>query len=145
MSGRRRVERPVSAGGIVTRTGSNGVEVLLCGRASPPLWALPKGTPESGETREETALREVSEETGLELRAEGFVDHIDYWFVRSSDRVRCHKTVYFYLMSPTGGDIALHDAEFDDVRWFAAPDALKTMTYGNEAKVVEKGLSMASE
>ena len=145
MSGRRRVERPVSAGGIVTRTGSNGVEVLLCGRASPPLWALPKGTPESGETREETALREVSEETGLELRAEGVVDHIDYWFVRSSDRVRCHKTVYFYLMSPTGGDIALHDAEFDDVRWFAAPDALKTMTYGNEAKVVEKGLSMASE
>ena len=145
MSGRRRVERPVSAGGIVTRTGSNGVEVLLCGRASPPLWALPKGTPESGETREETALREVSEETGLEVRAEGFVDQIDYWFVRSSDRVRCHKTVYFYLMSPTGGDIALHDAEFDDVRWFAAPDALKTMTYGNEAKVVEKGLSMASE
>ncbi len=120
------------------------LEVVLCGRTSPELWALPKGTPDAGETREQTALREVCEETGLEVKTDGFIECIQYWFVRPSDRARCHKTVLYYLMSPTGGDVALHDHEFDDVRWFPVGEALKTMTYENEAKVVEKGLSMAS-
>ena len=47
-------------------------------------------------------------------------------------------------MTPVGGDISLHDDEFDDVKWFPAEQALKTMTYSNEAKVVEKGLAVAS-
>ena len=144
MGRRRRVEKLVSAGGVVCREGASGLEVLLCGRNSPPIWALPKGTPDPGETREQVALREVSEETGLEVRTEGFIGSIDYWFVRPPDGVRCHKTVYFYLMSATGGDISRHDQEFDDVRWFPDGEALKVMTYGNEVKVVEKGLSMAS-
>ena len=49
------------------RPARSGVEIVLCGRGAPPIWALPKGTPEPGETREQTALREASEETGLEL------------------------------------------------------------------------------
>ena len=64
--------------------------------------------------------------------------------MRHSDGVRCHKTVTFYLMSATGGDTLEHDHEFDEVRWFPVSEALKTMTYENEAKVVEKGFSMAS-
>ena len=145
MRGRQRVERLVSAGGVVCRSGEDEVEVVLCGRNSPPLWALPKGTPDPGETHEQTALREVSEETGLAVETDGFIDSIDYWFVRPSDKVRCHKTVFFYLMSPTGGDIALHDREFDKVRWFPAREAQRTMTYGNEVEIVAKGLSMASK
>ena len=144
MRPRARVERPVSAGGVIYRDSGSGVDVLLCGRHSPAIWALPKGTPDPGETREQTAVRETSEETGLEVDLEGFIDSIDYWFVRASDRVRCHKTVYFYRMSVAGGDIAGHDAEFDEVRWFPIEQALKNMTYGNEAKVVEKGLAVAS-
>ena len=145
MSRRQRVEKLVSAGGVVFRDGEGGIQVVLCGRDSPPIWALPKGTPEPGETREQVALREVSEETGLEVQAESFIDSIDYWFVRPPDGVRCHKTVFYYLMSAKGGDISQHDREFDHVRWFPAGEALKVMTYGNEVKVVEKGLSMASE
>ena len=64
--------------------------------------------------------------------------------MRHSDGVRCHKTVTFYLMSATGGDLSLHDREFDDVQWFPTGEALTVMTHGNEVKVVEKGLSMAS-
>ena len=134
----------MSAGGVVYRTGDNGPEVVLCGRNPPVLWALPKGTPDPEEDREQTAIREVGEETGLQVRIEGLIDKIQYWFVRSSDGVRCHKTVYFYLMSAVGGDLSQHDHEFDEVRWFPASGALKSMTYESEAKVVEKGLSMAS-
>ncbi len=147
----RRVVNLVSAGGVVYRRGGHGLEVVLCGRearsddGSPALWALPKGTPDPGETREETALREVTEETGLEVETEAFLGAIDYWFVRPSDRARCHKTVYYYLMTAVGGDVSLHDHEFDDVRWFGSEDVLEAMTYENEARIVEKSFSLAAE
>ena len=49
-------------------------------------WTLPKGTPNAGETTEQTALREVAEETGLEVRITGPLDSIEYWFVQSAGR-----------------------------------------------------------
>lgn len=55
----------ISAGGVVLWPGQHEVEVLMCGRTADGLWALPKGTPEEGETLDETALREVREETGV--------------------------------------------------------------------------------
>ena len=139
----KRVEHLASAGGVVRRAGRDGGEVVLCGRQRPPVWGLPKGTPEPGETAEQTAIREVGEETGLQVRIEELIDSIEYWFVRHSDGVRCHKTVTFYLMSATGGDTSEHDHEFDEVRWFPATEALKTLTYPSEAGVVEEGISMA--
>ena len=135
----------VSAGGVVYRTGDNGVEVIICGRTSPPIWGLPKGTPEAGESREQTALREVNEETGLDVVNDEFIDAIDYWFVRSQDGARCHKTVYFYLMSPTGGDVSRHDREFDVVRWIPVEEALDTLTYPDEVRIVQKGVALVAQ
>jgi 8-oxo-dGTP pyrophosphatase MutT (NUDIX family) len=143
MAGKQQVEKLESSGGVVYRTKERGVEVLLCGRNSPLIWALPKGTPEPGESREQTAAREVGEETGLNVETDRFIGNIQYWFTRPTDRARCHKTVYFYLMNVTGGDVTRHDREFDRVQWFPLNEALKAMTYENEAKIVEKGLSMA--
>ena len=64
------------------------------------------------ETLEETALREVQEETGLEPVIEERIRSIDYWFSSKDDDVRYHKTVHFYLMRAIGGDTSLHDPEF---------------------------------
>ena len=66
---------------------------------------------------------------------------IEYWFVRTQDRVRCHKTVHFYLMIPTGGDFSCHDPEFDDVHWWPEAEALNIMTHSNEVELVKKGAS----
>ena len=139
----REVERIESAGGVVYRPVAGAFDIVLCGRKDPPLWALPKGTPDTGESTEETALREVGEETGLQVEVLGYIGNISFWFVRPAERVRFHKTVHFFLMEATGGDTAHHDHEFDEVRWFPAPEALEAMTYGNEAEIVQKGLSMA--
>ena len=140
MSQKQRVEKLVSAGGVVYRDNGGRAEVVICGRASPRTWGLPKGTPNPGESREQTALREVREETGLEVEIDRFVGTVEYWFFRAA--VRCHKTVYYYLMSPTGGDLSLHDHEFDEVRWLPVSKALEALTYDNEVRIVEKSLSL---
>ncbi|MSQ22167.1 MAG: NUDIX hydrolase [Dehalococcoidia bacterium] len=138
-----RIEHQVSAGGVVYRETEGQLEVVLCGRKSPLLWALPKGTPDQGESIEQTALREVREETGLDAAIQTPLGFIEYWFSRTQDGVRCHKKVHFYLMVPTGGDPSLHDPEFDLVRWFAEQEALKAMSYASEVAIVKKALLAA--
>lgn len=145
MQRKRSVKQLVAAGGMVYRRGDKGIEVAVCERKMPSLLALPKGTPDDGETREQTALREVNEETGLDVDIEAFIEAIDYWFSPRDEDVRFHKTVYFYLMRPTGGDVSRHDHEFDAVAWVPVEDAMKTLTYGSEVTVVQKGLSMVSQ
>ena len=137
-----------SMGGVVTRVCGDDVEVVICGFDAQPghvVWGLPKGTPEDGETREQTALREVTEETGLQVNIEEFVDSIDYCFERYGDGAACHKVVHFYLMSANGGDLSLHDHEFDYVRWLPVSDALRTLTYDNEVQVVKNALHLISK
>lgn len=135
---RPRVEHLVSAGGVVYRLADSRMEVVLCGRADPPMWSLPKGTPDAGETLEETALREVQEETGLDVRIVAPLGSIEYWFYRGD--VRCHKTVHYNLMEPVGGSVDRHDPEFDMVQWFDADRALECVTYPNDAQVVRRAI-----
>ncbi len=143
-----KTQRVTSAGGVVVRYGESGdgdLEVLICGRNSDHLWALPKGTPEPGETLEQTALREVREETGVEVEQTGTVGEIRYWFSRPQEGVRYLKTVYHYLMRPIGGHPGLHDHEFDEVRWCPADEALKLLTYQNEVKILRLAIDLAHE
>jgi 8-oxo-dGTP pyrophosphatase MutT (NUDIX family) len=140
-----RTERVVSAGGVVLRNGDHGPEVLLCGRTADKLWALPKGTPEQGESLEETAKREVREETGVEVEVTGMVGEIKYWFSRPQEGVRYYKTVRHYRFRPIGGDPSLHDHEFDDVRWFPVEEAQRLMTYKNETNMLRQALAQVAD
>ena len=98
----------VSAGGLVFRRSGDLVETLLCARLrhgyprddAPLTWRLPKGTPEPGETVEETARREVQEETGVHVNVVAPITSIRYFFVGHDDGVRYDKMVHFYLMEP---------------------------------------------
>ena len=136
-----RVEQAVSAGGVVFRHGEAGVEFVLCGRVHENLWALPKGTPEAGETIEQTARREVTEETGLGVTIVGDLGSIEYVFARPAQGVRFEKTVHHFLMKPDGsGSVDTHDHEYDRVEWFAAAEALRLMTHRNEATIVRRAL-----
>ena len=136
---RPRVERAVSAGGVVYRRDPD-LEVVICGRNSDGVWGLPKGTPDEGETIEQTALREVSEETGLDVEIVGKIGVVEYWFAREG--VRYHKWVHHFLMQSTGGDTSQHDLEYDKVEWRPIEDALRTLTFRNEANRGEKARDM---
>ena len=121
------------------RKGTGGqFEVVLCGRTRVASWNLPKGTPDPGESMEETALREVQEETGLEVEIEQQLGAIEYWFAAPGRSVRYHKRVHFYLMGARGGSPDDHDPEFDVVRWFPIGEAMDALTYANEADVVRR-------
>jgi len=115
-------------------------EIVVVHRRAPILWALPKGTPDSGETLEETALRETREETGLEVEIESPISSIRYFFVRGSTRF--NKSVHFFLMRPIDGALELHDEEFDEVRWAPASEALALLTHATERSVVERAMAL---
>lgn len=128
----------MSAGGVVYRRDGGQIEIVLVARPRHQLWALPKGTPEPGETIEETAIREVIEETGLQVQIEREIGSINYWYAIAEEKVRVHKVVHHYLMTPTGGDVSLHDHEYDVVDWFDIHEALTRMSYQNERTIVEQ-------
>jgi bis(5'-nucleosidyl)-tetraphosphatase len=134
------VQRAVSAGGIVYRVTELGPEFAICGRDSDGVWGLPKGTPNPGESLEQTAVREVEEETGLRVRVIDKIGVIEYWFSREGTRF--HKWVHYYLMEAVGGDTSAHDVEYDRVEWFPAEVAVKTLTFKNEVEVAQKALAL---
>ena len=135
-SGKMPVERAVSAGGVVVMDGAFGPEVMICGRDSDGVWGLPKGTPDEGESLEEAALREVSEETGLKVEIVKKVGVVEYWFAHEG--VRYHKWVHHYLMRSTGGNTANHDAEYDRVEWVPIDEAIRTLTFDNDKNMVRQ-------
>ena len=156
---RSRTIRTYSAGGVVFRlaamhsldptfvTEQNNVgqtstvgedeqfmEVVLVGRSHAGIWALPKGTPQPGETIEQVAVREVQEETGLQVHLIAYIGSISYTFMR--EQVRYHKQVRHFLMEAIGGDTSLHDHEYDLVEWFPLAEACRRLTYQNEVNIL---------
>jgi 8-oxo-dGTP pyrophosphatase MutT (NUDIX family) len=113
-------------------------QVILVGRAADDFWVLPKGTPEHGETTEQVALREVTEETGIQTRIVGKLGSIRYSFSRQGRRYS--KEVLYFLMEAIGGDVSLHDHEYDDARWFALDSAAEHLAYTNEANVLRRAI-----
>jgi 8-oxo-dGTP pyrophosphatase MutT (NUDIX family) len=110
------------------------MEVALVGRRHAGIWSLPKGTPRPGETIEQVAMREVQEETGLQVRLIAYIGSISYSFIR--DQIRYYKQVRHFLLEAIGGDTALHDHEYDIVSWFPLPEACRRLTYQNEVNIL---------
>jgi 8-oxo-dGTP pyrophosphatase MutT (NUDIX family) len=130
----------VSAGGVVyRRENDDAIDLALAARRTRRgqlAWGLAKGAIELGESDEQATVREVLEETGLEAEVEADLGDIRYFYVWESVRVR--KRVHFFLMRATGGDVANHDTEMEDVRWFPLATAIKRAAYKGEREVIER-------
>lgn len=120
------------------------LEIALIATRSGTRWQLPKGTCESGETAEQTALREVLEEVGLQTECEGFLQAIEYWYwdtYRKETPELVHKRVDFFLLRVTGGELSDASIEVDSTAWFTPADALRVLTFPGEREVVQTALA----
>lgn len=130
-----------SAGGVVYRGTWPDVDVALTMPRFRSVWTLPKGMIERGETPEQAALREVREESGLAGRIVAPLLQTHYSFYTAGRTVRVSKTVHFFLVECTGGDIERHDGEVSAVAWFPLRDALSTLAYRGEREVARRAIS----
>ncbi len=132
-----------SAGGVVLD--ADQAMVALIGRLDRRgrlLWSLPKGHIEEGETPEQTAVREVAEETGISSTVLRPLGTIDYWFV--ADNRRIHKTVHHFLQQATDGELSDADVEVTEVAWVALDELDERLAYADERRLVRKAREMLS-
>jgi 8-oxo-dGTP pyrophosphatase MutT (NUDIX family) len=131
-------QRQVSAGGVAFRRNKGTVRVALIRVGEPSRWQLPKGHLDDDETPEQTAMREVREETGVDCELLGKIGTIDYWFYKTQDggKVRLHKYVHFFLMKYQSGSIRDHDEEVDEARWVEIEEAIRMLTFKDERRMV---------
>ena len=112
-----------AAGGVVYRRTAEGAQVLLI-RDRYGKIALPKGKEEPGETPEETAVREIAEETGIEARIEELLEETHYAYEKG-DGTMVDKTVRFYLLEATGGALRVQQEEIGDAHWVSPEEAIR--------------------
>ena len=134
-----------SSGGVLFRKENGQTNIALIARRDRSIWCLPKGIIEAGESPEQTAEREVAEETGLKGEIVEKIGEVTYWYWSKTDRIRYFKTVHFYLMKHLGGNINEHDFEVEEARWFPIDEALQIMTFENERNIVSKATEMLKE
>lgn len=130
---RTSVLQQFSAGGLVVD--ERGCILLIRTRnlRNLPVWTLPKGTLQAGETTAEAALREVREETGYECEVVRALGPVIYWFHRDGQRIK--KTVDWFLMRPVQ-KVGEHDQEVDEVRWADRADAASRLRYESDRRLV---------
>ena len=138
------MRREFSAGGVLVRRLQGRWVVAAIRPAGKPrgVWALPKGRIDEGERGEETALREVAEETGARGRSLGKLGDVRYWFNWEGERV--FKVVSFFLVRYEGGRLGdvppEHRHEVAEVRWLPLADAPRLLAYGGERDMARKAL-----
>jgi 8-oxo-dGTP pyrophosphatase MutT (NUDIX family) len=136
--------REVSAGGVVVRKGE--VLVIVPTRRAADgshVLGLPKGHLDDGETILQAAIREVREETGVEVELVQELGEVRYWYVR--DRRKVAKSVHFFLFGYRGGDPADHDEEVLEARWMGLAEAQKALTYAGEREMVGRALAICQQ
>lgn len=139
--GRRRTRsgriEEVSSGGLVIDDFGGDVRGILIGkhdRRGRLVWSLPKGHVELGETLEETAVREIEEETGVRSEVEHQLGEVDYWFMLHGEKI--HKTVHHFLLRFVSGELSDWDREVVEVAWVPLDEIHDRLAHPDERRLV---------
>ena len=144
---RPRPQVEVSAGGLVLSLKDPQLVALIShknrgGRAD---WCIPKGHVEPGENLAQTAVREISEETGIDAEVIEKLGEITYTFKIGQQRVK--KTVHHYLLRQTGGTLSSDmdpTGEVIEAKWFRLSELDNVLAHENERRVAQQALELLS-
>ena len=140
------MERELSAGGVLIRRISGRPHLAAIRPQGKPegVWALPKGNLDAGERPDETAVREVLEETGVYGRLVEKLGDVKYSYTRRGG-VRVFKIVSFYLLRAGRGRLGDIEermrVEVAEARWLPLADAPRLLAYGGEREMAAKALA----
>ena len=149
-----------SAGGVVLRqaqdfgskpqSSKKNWEVLVSQHSQHHGWVFPKGligdhvkgekksasAKGFGETKEEAAVREVEEETGVSAKILKPLSPVTYWYLLEEEKIK--KTVYYYIMEYLGGDFKNRDQEMESVEWVELDKVLEKLTYESDKQAFKE-------
>ena len=137
------MRREFSAGGVLVRRmrGRWWLAAIRPRRDDGKIvWALPKGLIDAGESGEQTAVREVAEETGIEGRVERKLGDVRYVYTWQGERV--FKIVSFFLLRPLRGSLGSlppgMEIEVAEARWLPLDELAARLAYADERRLIEQ-------
>ncbi len=129
------MEFQFSAGFVVFRENNNQREYLLL-HYPHGHWDLPKGKMEKDESKHQTAIRELKEETGLDPHIiDGFEEQLSYFFRQEGQLIK--KTVYFFLARASHDAVKLSH-EHIGCSWLSFNETLAQLSFDNAKVIIKK-------
>lgn len=121
-----------SCGAVIWEERDDMPHVLVIRHENGGHWAFPKGHVEGRETEDETALREIWEETGLRVKLDtGFRQVVTF-----SPKPQVLKDVVYFAAQPTGGKLKRQEEEVKEIRWLTLGEAMELLTYESDRQVL---------
>lgn len=133
------MKKEKSCGAVIYRYQNNELYILLV-KHNAGHYSFPKGHVENNETEEETAIREVKEETGLDISIINRYRSV----ITYSPKENTVKDVIFFLAKPLNETITPQLSEVQEVSWYNIKDAENKITYQEDKKVLKSSIKFIS-
>lgn len=109
-------------------------KILLVYEKDPKFWGFPKGHVEEGETEVETALREVKEETDLDVKIDESKRYVITYVIKDN----IEKTCVFFKAYPLSDNIKMQPSEIAKTKWCDKDEALSLIKYDNLKNILKE-------
>lgn len=130
-----------SCGAVVYRKHHGNIELLLIKNANGGHWSFPKGHVEDGETEEQTAAREIMEETNIEVLLDtSFREVITY-----APKRDVTKDVVYFLAKAITYDYIPQIEEISKIKWVEINNAQQILSYDNDRQIVAKAKTIIKD
>lgn len=127
------MKREKSCGAVIYKYENSKLYILLL-KHNQGHWSFSKGHIENEETEKETALREIKEETNLDV----CIDNNFRYITTYSPKENTIKDVVYFVATPLNDDIKIQEKEISEISWYSAIEALDKITYDNDKQVLKK-------